>query len=209
MILDTNEILAFIKSGKLTSLPSKRKKKLAALVWLAEHIPLEKTFTEKEFNALLNNLHTSNDPAALRRELGDFGLVSRSEDGTAYRLAPDCLTYEELLERCCGEAQTPTPPLDEAALSDPYIKPPITYSESDLADAAEFRDRIHAQALELVHLTRPKVMEVTDRYPVDVYFQQHWDYPGAWYTIVAIPESVKSREALIDTIVRDTLAKYR
>ena len=145
MILDTNEILAFIKSGKLTSLPSKSKKKLAALVWLAEHIPLEKTFTEK----------------------------------------------------------------DEAALSDPYIKPPITYSESDLADAAEFRDRIHAQALELVHLTRPKVMEVTDRYPVDVYFQQHWDYPGAWYTIVAIPESVKSREALIDTIVRDTLAKYR
>ncbi len=80
MILDTNEILAFIKSGKLTSLPSKRKKKMAVLVWLAEHIPLEKTFTEK----------------------------------------------------------------DEAALSDPYIKPPITYSESDLADAAEFRDRIHA-----------------------------------------------------------------
>ena len=89
------------------------------------------------------------------------------------------------------------------------MKPPITYSERDLADAAEFRERIHAQALELVRLTRPEVTEVVDRWPVEAYFQQHWDYPGAWYTIVAIPESARSREALIDTIVRDTLAQYR
>ncbi len=54
---------------------------------------------------------------------------------------------------------------------------------------------------------RPGVSSVVDRYPVEAYFQQHWDYPGQWYTIVAIPESAGSREALIDTIVRDTLAQ--
>lgn len=46
---------------------------------------------------------------------------------------------------------------------------------------------------------------VVDRYSVGEYLQQVWDYPGAWYTVVAIPKGVKSREALIDTIVRDTL----
>lgn len=208
-MIDSSEILAFMKHGKLTGLPAKQSKRILALAWLAEHIPPEKTYTEKEFNRLLNKLHTFNDPAALRRELCDFGLVSRSEDGTAYRLAPDALPPEALIEKYCSEAPKPTPPPDEAALRDPYGKPPITYSERDLADAAEFRERIHAQALELVRLTRPEVTEVVDRWPVEAYFQQHWDYPGAWYTIVAIPESAKSREALIDTIVRDTLAKYR
>ncbi len=208
-MIDSNEVLPFIKRGKLTGLPAKRKRRMAALVWVAEHIPQEKTYTEKEFNVLLDKLHSFNDPAALRRELCDFGLVCRSENGTGYRLAPDYPSYEELQERYCGEAPQPTPQPDETALQDPYAKPPVTYSESDLADAAEFRDRIHAQALELVRLTRPEVTEVVDRYPVESYFRQHWDYPGAWYTTVAIPESVKSREALIDTIVRDTLAQYR
>lgn len=207
-MIDAKEILAFIKRGRLTGLPAKKSKRILALAWLAEHIPPEKTYTEKEFNTLLNKLHSFNDPAALRRELCDFGLVSRSEDGKSYRLAPDALSPEALTEKCCDESPKPTPPLDEAALHDPYVKPPVTYSERDLADAAEFRDRIHAQALELVHLTRPEVTDVVDPYPVESYFQQHWDYPGAWYTIIAIPESVKSREALIDTIVRDTLAKY-
>ena len=207
-MIDSKDILAFIKRGKLTGLPAKQSKRILALVWLAEHIPPEKSYTEKEFNALLNKLHSFNDPAALRRELCDLGLVCRSEDGTEYRLAPDALPPEELIEKHRSEAPKPTPP-DEAALHDPYVKPPVFYSEKDLADAGEFRDLIHAQALELVRLTRPEVTEVVDRYPVEAYFQQNWDYPGAWYTIVAIPESVRSREALIDTIVRDTLAKYR
>ena len=77
---DSNELIAFLKRGKLTALPSKRKKKLAALVWLAEHIPPEKVYTEKEFNELLDKLHAFHDPAALRRELVDCSLVCRIPD---------------------------------------------------------------------------------------------------------------------------------
>ena len=43
----------------------------------------------------------------------------------------------------------------------------------------------------------------------DEYFQEVWDYPGKWYTMVATPKGAGSRKALIDTIVRDTLEHYR
>ena len=80
------------------------------------------------------------------------------------------------------------------------------YSEQDLKYAAEFREGIHKEALAIVRKTRPFVTEVIDRHPVEDYFQEHWDYPGKWYTIVAIPYGYKSRKALVDQIVRDTLS---
>lgn len=80
------------------------------------------------------------------------------------------------------------------------------YSEQDLKYAAEFREEIHKEALAIVRKTRPNVTEVVDRHPVEDYFQENWEYPGKWYTIVAIPYGYKSRKALIDQIVRDTLS---
>ena len=79
------------------------------------------------------------------------------------------------------------------------------YSEQDLKYASEFREGVHRDALAIVRKTRPHITEVVDRHPVEDYFQEHWDYPGKWYTIVAIPSGYGSREALIDAIVRDTL----
>ena len=80
------------------------------------------------------------------------------------------------------------------------------HSEQDLKYAAEFREGIHREALEIVSKTRPHIKEIIDRHPVEDYFQEHWDYPGKWYTIVAIPYGYGSRKALIDAIVRDTLS---
>ena len=80
------------------------------------------------------------------------------------------------------------------------------YSEQDLKYASEFREGVHREALAIVRKTRPHVTEVVDRHPVEDYFQEHWDYPGRWYTIVAIPSGYGSRKALIDAIVRDTLS---
>ncbi|MBR3641039.1 MAG: NAD(P)H-dependent oxidoreductase [Oscillibacter sp.] len=80
------------------------------------------------------------------------------------------------------------------------------YSEQDLRYAAELREEIHREALAIVRKTRPYVTEVIDRHSVEDYFQEHWDYPGKWYTVVAIPYGYGSRKALVDTIVRDTLS---
>lgn len=83
------------------------------------------------------------------------------------------------------------------------------YSERELEHAADFRERIHAEALEKVKAVRPDIRSVVDRYPVEAYFQQVWDYPGKWYTAVAVPEEAGSRKQLIDTIVKDTLDRSR
>ena len=80
------------------------------------------------------------------------------------------------------------------------------YSEQDLKYASEFREGVHREALAIVRKTRPNITEVVDRHPVEDYFQANWDYPGKWYAIVAIPSGYGSRKALVDAIVRDTLA---
>ena len=80
------------------------------------------------------------------------------------------------------------------------------YSEQDLKYAAEFREGVHREALAIIRRMRPDAKEVVDRHPVEDYFQEHWDYPGRWYTIVAIPKGYSSRKALVDALVRDTLA---
>ncbi len=80
------------------------------------------------------------------------------------------------------------------------------HSEQDLKYAAEFREEIHKEALAIVRKTRPTAVDVIDRHPVEDYFQESWEYPGRFYTVVAVPYGYKSRKALVDEIVRDTLA---
>lgn len=91
------EINRFLNpQGQLTVYPAKRKMQLRALVYLAQKLQEGTTYTESEVNGLLNTLHTFGDPATLRRDLCDHGLLLRSKDGRAYHL-PDALpTIEEL-----------------------------------------------------------------------------------------------------------------
>ena len=81
------------------------------------------------------------------------------------------------------------------------------YSEQDLKYAAEFREELHREALSIVRKTRPNADKVIDRHPVEDYFQQSWEYPGQWYTVVAIPHGYSSRKAFVDSLVRDTLSE--
>ena len=83
------------------------------------------------------------------------------------------------------------------------------YSEQDLQYAAEFRNDIHKEALARVRAVFPSADKVVDRYAVEDYFQEVWDYPGKWYTVVGTPPGSGSRKALIESIVRDTLDQYR
>ena len=198
-----NELQGYLKKGKLSALPSKRKKKIFALVWLAEHIPCDRIYSEKEFNELLKQLHTFGDPATLRRELYDHYLINRSSNGSEYSLNPDRPSLEELLERYCDI--TDGKKTQDIVYEKDGKKSVVNYADGNLEDALDFRNRIHAEALERIQKIRPDITSVIDRHPVESYFRKNWDYPGAWYNMVAIPEDVGSREVLIDMIVRDTI----
>ena len=82
------------------------------------------------------------------------------------------------------------------------------FSDQDLKYAAEFRAWVHEEVLKKVQDKYPEIDEVVDPHPVEEYFQQVWDYPGAWYTVVAIPERYKNRKALVDTLVKMTIDDY-
>ena len=83
-------------TGKLTAFPAKRKMKLYALLYLAQIIPADTDFTEREINDILLDWHTFADPATLRRELYDYRFLDRSRDGKVYRLAEKQPTPEDL-----------------------------------------------------------------------------------------------------------------
>ena len=83
------------------------------------------------------------------------------------------------------------------------------HSEQDLKRAAEFRDEIHNEALARVRAVCPCADRVVDQYPAEAYFQEVWDYPGKWYTVVGTPPGAGGRKDLVYAIVRETLAHYR
>ena len=83
-------------TGKLTAFPAKRKMKLYALLYLAQKIPADTDFTEREINDILLDWHSFADPATLRREMYDYHFLDRSRDGKVYRLAEKQPTPENL-----------------------------------------------------------------------------------------------------------------
>jgi hypothetical protein len=72
---------------RVTEWPSKRNKgkfQLLVLQYLASKLAPGATYTEKEVNTLLNQYHTFNDSALLRREMVERRLIERLRDGSAY-----------------------------------------------------------------------------------------------------------------------------
>ena len=72
--------------GRLKSFPAKRKRQLYALFYLASKFEVNKHYTEKEVNDILNKWHTFEDWALLRRDLYDAGFFNRKSDCSEYRL---------------------------------------------------------------------------------------------------------------------------
>ena len=75
--------------GRLILWPSKREAQLLALDYLATKFESGKIYSEKEVNALLKIWHTFGDPALLRRELYERGLLNRQKDGAEYWRTPN------------------------------------------------------------------------------------------------------------------------
>ena len=82
--------------GRLKNWPSKRVKKLAALVYLGGKFTPGRRYTEREVNELLLSWHLFHDPATLRRELVEHGLLGRERDGSAYWATENQPTLEDL-----------------------------------------------------------------------------------------------------------------
>jgi len=73
--------------GRLTHLPTKQKKLLVVLRWLANRFELDKLYSEPEVNAMLKSVYEP-DYVGLRRDLVDFGYLRRERGGGKYWLAP-------------------------------------------------------------------------------------------------------------------------
>lgn len=69
---------------KVAKWPSKNSIKILVLEFLSDKFKLNKYYTEKEINAIINNYHTFSDPDLLRRELYDKEFFDRELDGSKY-----------------------------------------------------------------------------------------------------------------------------
>lgn len=75
----------FDGEGRLIRWPGKRSQQELCLWLLWSKIPRGVSYSEREISDFLNTFHTFGDPARLRRDLFDLGLVRRNRDGSDYR----------------------------------------------------------------------------------------------------------------------------
>ena len=76
------------EKGRFDRFPGKKQKKRQALMleYLAEKFELGRKYTEREVNEILNQYHSFNDPATLRRLMFGNKLINRTLDGREYWL---------------------------------------------------------------------------------------------------------------------------
>jgi len=74
------------EEGRFTQFPGKRQKnkQTVMLELLASKFEHDIKYTESEVNYILNQYHTFNDPATLRRLMFGKGLLGRTLDGRTY-----------------------------------------------------------------------------------------------------------------------------
>jgi predicted transcriptional regulator len=79
---DKKVLKSYTLAGRLKQIPSKQKKKLAILRWLATLFKDGARYTEAQVNTKLARVH--DDTAALRRGLIEFGYLHREPGGGRY-----------------------------------------------------------------------------------------------------------------------------
>ncbi|MGW4809355.1 DUF2087 domain-containing protein [Kitasatospora sp. NPDC004272] len=80
------DLSAFFTDGRLTSVPRRPARRTALLQYLAHTLfDPERSYTEREVNEALLTVHS--DTSMLRRYLVEAPLLTRTRDGSSYRLA--------------------------------------------------------------------------------------------------------------------------
>ncbi len=72
------------KNNKIKCLPAKFMKRREIVQYISEKIELDKAYTEKEINQIIANCIEFEDYVTVRRELCDFGFLTRTDDGKEY-----------------------------------------------------------------------------------------------------------------------------
>ena len=75
--------------GRVTMWPAKRQSQDLLLSYLISKFEHGREYAEREVNQLLNQWHSYEDPATLRRALYDAQLLDRTLDGARYWRVPD------------------------------------------------------------------------------------------------------------------------
>jgi hypothetical protein len=73
---DAKILRAFVKDGRLVSIPTKHGKRQAVLNWLAQEFEPGRRYSEAMVNLIIGQHHA--DTAALRRYLVDDGYLDRA-----------------------------------------------------------------------------------------------------------------------------------
>lgn len=77
------EVRRVARFGRLTEIPTDPRLRAELYAVVVQLVPTERDLSETEVNEVL--LLASDDPATLRRELCDTGLLTRTPDGSSYR----------------------------------------------------------------------------------------------------------------------------
>ena len=84
--MDTTELRGQLdEEGRLLRYPTKYKKRLYAILYLAEKLEPGRVYTEAEVNLVIGGWLAYNDPAVWRRDLIDHKLLERDRAGREYR----------------------------------------------------------------------------------------------------------------------------
>lgn len=84
---DRKIVRGYLRDGRLTTIPSQRKRRAAVLRALAGRFEPGRTYTEREVNEVIRDWH--DDVSTLRRELVMARWLLRDRRGSEYRLNPE------------------------------------------------------------------------------------------------------------------------
>lgn len=82
-------------AGRVTRWPTRKNKADIPLIlaYLADKFEVGRLYTEREINAVLQQFHTFEDWALLRRELFERGYLNREKNGATYWRTPETKMY--------------------------------------------------------------------------------------------------------------------
>ena len=174
--------------GPLTTYPGREKRRLIILRQLAERFVPHRAYSEKEVNAILSA--TYEDHVLLRRQLIDYGFLSRRPDGSEYRR---CNTMEE-----------PTQNTEEEDIMDPERKKALLreYKETPLPMGVfQIKNNVTGKLLLLKALNLPGII---NRHQLELrrgmhrnrQLQQDWNQYGESAFSFDILDSLKPEEYL-------------